>query len=89
MSKKQNKPKKEKIIYYDDNSTIADMSKVTKGRKKPNPAPQKSDPYTYSRTTSKWRTYWNAVKMMFIPMSVVLLVLCILFFLLMLIGGNF
>ena len=84
---KQNKPKKETIIYYDDNSTIADMSKITNGRKKT--APQKSEQYTVPRATSKWRTYWNAVKMMIIPMFVVLGVLAILFLFLMLLGGNF
>ena len=85
---KQNKPKKEKVIYYDDNSTISDMSRVTKGRRKPDSKSQKSEQYTMTRTTSKWRTYWSAVKMMLIPMFVVLGVLCVLFFFLMLIGGN-
>ena len=84
---KQNKPKKEKIIYYDDNSTIADMSKTRGGQKKP--ISQKSEQYTVPRVTSKWRTYWNAVKMMIIPMCVVLGVLAILFLFLMLLGGNF
>ena len=85
---KQTKPKKEKIIYYDDNSTISDMSGLTKGRRKPEPKPQQSEQYTFTRTTSKWRTYWSAVRMMVIPMFVVLGILAILFFFLMLIGGN-
>ena len=83
MSK--NKKKKEKIIYYDDNSTIADMSSVTdvKGHKKHD---------EYSRPTSsfreKWATYFAAVKKMIFPMMVVLAVLLGLYLFMMLITGN-
>ena len=78
------KKKKEKIIYYDDNSTIADMSRVNR---KGQPKPPRSQ---YARPSStfgeKWKTYWSAVKMMVIPMCIVLLVIGILFALLMLIA---
>jgi len=79
------KKKKEKIIYYDDNSTISDMSNVTKnGRKEPPRAPKQ-----ISTFREKWKTYWAAVKMMVLPMCVVLLIILVLYFLMMLIGGNF
>ena len=68
MGKK--KEKKEKIRYYDDGSTIADMSGV-KDRRLPGGDPLRP------RATMKeqWDTYWNAVKMMFGPMCVVLVIL--------------
>ena len=79
------KKKKEKIIYYDDNSTIVDMSSVNrKGEpKKPQPARRQST------ARQKWETYWAAVKTMFLPMLVVLAILCVLYLLLMWLGGNF
>ncbi|MBQ8292149.1 MAG: hypothetical protein IJX88_06580 [Clostridia bacterium] len=80
MSKK----KKEKIIYYDDGSTISDMSRVNrKGEKRP-PA----EPRRQSSSSEKWRTYWSAVKMMIIPLCVALTVLGILYLLMMLFSGN-
>ena len=79
------KKKKEKIIYYDDNSTISDMSNVTRsGRKEPPRAPKQ-----ISTFGAKWKTYWSAVRMMVFPMCVVLLIIVVLYFLLMLLGGNF
>ena len=76
MSKK----KKEKITYYDDNSTIVDMSSVNREGKKRPPAPQKQN----STFKEKWKTYFAAVKMMLIPMCIVLLILCVMFLLPML-----
>lgn len=70
MGKK--KEKKEKIRYYDDGSTIANMSGV-KDRRLPG-----GDPLRPRATAKeKWDTYWNAVKMMFVPMLFVLVILCI------------
>lgn len=89
MSKKK-KEKKEKVIYYDDNSTLVDMSSVTRTGK-PNPPKQpKQNHYIEPITTSKWQTYWSAVRMMIIPMFVVLGILSVLFlFLLLITGGLF
>ena len=60
------KKKKEKVVYVDDGSTIADMSHVSGprlGRRHPAaPHPKAKD---------VWNTYWNAVKMMFTPMLVI------------------
>lgn len=81
MSKK----KKEKITYYDDNSTIADMSRVNRKGEKREPPPPKPE----SKFKDKWATYLRAVKSMLIPMCVVLMILCVLYFILMFIGGNF
>ena len=69
MGKKQ---KKEKVRYVDDGRTIADMSGVKSGprlgRDPLRPRPKAKD---------VWTTYWNAVKMMFGPMLVVLVILSI------------
>lgn len=81
---KKKKEKKEKIIYYDDNSTIADMSSTNRKGEKRMP----SEPRRKSSFSEKWATYWAAVKMLFIPMCVVLLILCVLYCLLMVIAGN-
>lgn len=78
------KKKKEKVIYYDDGSTIVDMSGVTRDGKKKAPLP----PKVQSTFGEKWATYWAAVKRMIVPMVVVLIVLGILYLFLMLIGGN-
>ena len=61
--------KKEKITYVDDGRTIADMSNVTGGRgcfSRPKYVPGPS-------FKEAWKTYWNAVRMMFVPMLVTLL----------------
>lgn len=61
--KKKDKKKKEKIRYIDDGRTVADMSGV-------------HDRMSWAKrgTTSSpreiWKTYWSAVKMMFLPMLV-------------------
>lgn len=69
MSRK--KKQKEKIIYYDDNSTIADMTNVTRTGK-----PEKRS-NTPPPSESKWKTFWRAFRMMLIPTAVVLLVLAV------------
>ena len=83
MSKKDNKEKKEKVIYYDDNSTLVDMSSVTRTGKKQEPKPPKPP----SSFADKWNTYWSAVNMMIKPMLVVLGVIALLYFLLFLFSG--
>ena len=88
-----NKKKKEKIIYYDDNSTIADMSNV-KRKGEQTREPQSGDPSLrkvkpYSTAGDKWRTYFTAVKTMLIPMFVVLGILGVLYVIMMLLAGGF
>lgn len=65
--------KKEKITYVDDGRTLADMSNVQSGFriKDRNPSRPKPDP------KEVWKTYWNAVKMMFVPMLVAIGAICI------------
>ncbi len=91
MSKKekkqrQPKPKKEKIVWIDDGSTIADMSGVGgKRRKQGNPhhAPRgntKGKPMTRRREIAN--TYMDACRMMFMPMMVTLFIIAVAFLLL-------
>ena len=56
------KQKKEKVRYIDDGRTIADMSALSGVDKR----------YTGPKGTFKdqMRTYWNTVKLMFVPMMV-------------------
>ena len=70
--------KKEKIIYIDDNSTVADMSAVGGGKR------QKSN----STFKEKWQTYLSAVKMMIIPMLAVLAAFTVVYILLLLGTGR-
>lgn len=62
--------KKEKTVYVDDGRTLADMSGVGGGIRG-----GKSN----VRARDAWNTYWNAVKMMFLPMLAVIGVLVILY----------
>ena len=64
MSKKK---KKEKVIYYDDGSTLYDMSDVGGiGRRSPNEKKGKNgaQPRKNSTGKEKWNTYWSAVRLM-------------------------
>lgn len=71
------KAKKEKIVYVDDGRTIADMSGVSSGPR------LNSNPYRPSpRFKDVWKTYWNAVKMMFTPMLVVICAIIIIYMIL-------
>ena len=88
MSHKKNRKKKEKIIWYDDNSTIADMSAVPNGRKiKEGERSNTTKPR--STFKDKWNTYWSTVRQMLLPMGCVLLVLALLYVFIMLITGGF
>ena len=60
--KKENKAKKPKVKYIDDGRTIADMSGLSGIDKR----------YTGPKGTFKDQltTYWNTVKLMFVPMMV-------------------
>ena len=61
------KKKKEEVKYVDDGRTIADMSNVGNGGLfLPMGRGSKSS------FKDQWNTYWNAVKMMLVPMLVVI-----------------
>ena len=69
------KQKKEKIVYIDDGRTIADMSNVTGGfrhAQRPKYVPPAS-------LKEQLKTYWNAMKMMFLPMLTVIGCLVLIF----------
>ena len=66
-NKKKRKPK---TVYYDDGRSIADMSAIR--GKEPAGAVR-------SGWREKWRTYFQSVKMMLLPMLVVLGLVCIAF----------
>ena len=88
--KKSPKPKREKITWVDDGSTVADMSGVGRrgghGRgSNPNhtpPPPRNKNGKPYSRFRAIVTTYFDAVKMMLLPMLVVIGILCVVFLLL-------
>ena len=67
------KKKKEKVVYVDDGRTIADMSGIDK------PRLTRSRYVPGSSAKDKWDTYWNAVRMMFIPMLVTLTALGVIY----------
>lgn len=70
------KKKKEKVIYYDDGRTVADMSGVQAGPR------LKSTWRSPAEKKAIWNTYWNAVKKMFVPMLVVICAICIIYMIL-------
>ena len=65
------KKKKEKVRYIDDGRTIADMSGIS-GVDRRYVGPKGS-------LKEQARTYWNTVKMMFIPMMVTIGIICVVF----------
>ena len=89
MSK--NKKKKEKPIYIDDGSTIADMSGVGKSGKRESKSASAQDPQLLRpRSTLKEQrdTYFSAVKMMFLPMLVTIGIISVAFLILWLAFGS-
>ena len=79
MSEKKKK-KKSKVTYIDDGRSIADMSGLGKSAK------NEKKPYEQRRSRStmgeQWKTYKQSVKMMFIPMLITMLGICIIFLIL-------
>ena len=65
MAENKNKKKKEKIVYVDDGRTIADMSNVKGGASK-----YFSDTPSYSSAKEKWTTFFDAFRMMLLPILV-------------------
>jgi len=70
------KKKKEKVIYYDDGRTVADMSGVQAGPRLNSSWRPKSE------RQQIWKTYWGAVKKMFVPMLIVMCAICIIYMIL-------
>ena len=93
---KQDKPtpkkKKEKIVYVDDGSTVADMSGVRGNvplRRPVRPSYGKQKPQPTTRMGQAWETYKAAVRAMVGPMLVFLGGMSVVFFLIWVILGFF
>lgn len=74
MEKDQNKKEKKKAVYVDDGSTIADMSGISRPKKE-----KRSASTPRASFKEQFRTYTDAVKMMFLPMLVVLGIIALAF----------
>ena len=72
--------KKNKIRYVDDGRTIADMSGVS-GPRLGNRNPNRPRP-SFGEV---WKTYWNAVGMMIVPMITVICALGVIYMIIYLI----
>lgn len=70
MADKQKKPKKEKIRYVDDGSTVVDMRPLEDANRRPGQKPRESGAKGTLR--EQMRTYFAAVKLMLVPMLVTL-----------------
>ena len=90
--RKPPKKKKERIVYIDDGSTVADMSGV-KGnvplRRPVRPAYEKRKPEPTTRMGQAWQTYKAAVRAMIGPMLVTLGAVSVVFFFIWIILGFF
>ena len=77
--KNKDKKKKQKTVYIDDGSTVADMSGVGGARRKT--ADSNKGGASRPRATFKeqWQTYTDAVKLMFLPMLAVLGIIALAF----------
>ena len=96
MAKKDRpKKEKEKIVYIDDGSSLADMSGVSRdigfgtlpagksgGRDAKKAPPRRRNPYAAGpESCTPWQTYIRSVRMMIVPMLAVLGILCVAFLL--------
>lgn len=70
MANKEKKQKKEKIRYVDDGSTVVDMQPLEDSRRRPGQKPREKGAKGTIR--EQLRTYFAAVKLMFLPMMVTL-----------------
>ena len=66
--------KKKRTVWVDDGRTLADMSGINHPRMTRN----KYGPRATAK--EKWATYWNAVRMMFVPMLVVMTAIAVIYF---------
>lgn len=78
MKNKQSK-KKEKIVYIDDGSSIADMSSFGGKERKSNSANKNKGYVPRASLNDHLQTYLAAVRMMFLPMLAVLGILALAF----------
>ena len=69
----KNKGKKEKVRYYDDGRTLADMTNVRRNFE------MKKNPQYRASFKEKWNTYWTAVRLVFPTMVTFLVVIAILY----------
>ncbi len=76
------KKKREKIKYIDDGRTVADMSGVKGGAH----FSSKSSLTPRASMKEQWKTYWGAVKMMFVPMLVAVGAIIVVYFLMRLLS---
>ena len=75
MGKNKGKQKKkQKTVYIDDGSSVADMSSLRRPT-----APRLGEPRPYASFREQFKTYTDAVKMMFLPMLAVLGILALAF----------
>ncbi len=80
-AQEQKQPKRQvKVVYYDDNSTVADMSGTRKGGHQP--------PRVKSTMREKMRTFFTVMKRMVLPMLVSLAVLTILYIVILAAAGR-
>ena len=78
--KKAKRPKKEKVVYIDDGSTVVDMSGFDSARRRaPQGQGRNNNAYKPLKSRTRFKdcakTYFDSVKMMLVPMIVVLLIL--------------
>ncbi len=86
--KRQKKPKKDKIRYIDDGSTVVDMSGLNpKLRSRPTGRSLSGKPEPTTRGGQIWQTYKDAVRAMIGPMLIFLGGMAVVFFLVWLILG--
>ncbi len=86
--KRHGKPKKDKIQYVDDGSTVVDMSGLTpKLRTRSAGRSLSGKPEPTGRSARMWQTYKDAVRAMIGPMLIFLGGMAVVFFLVWLILG--
>ena len=74
------KPKKEKVVYVDDGSTVVDMTPTDENGKKREKRERSYAPHVPLR--DQLRTFTDAQRMMFLPMCAVLGILALAFLIL-------
>ena len=70
MANQEKKQKQEKIRYVDDGSTVVDMQPMVDSRRRPGEKPY--NPGAKGTLREQMRTYFAAVKLMFVPMLITL-----------------